>query len=770
MKGLKQDGTSYHEMNASERLLVSLRLPASKPSVKKEVRFLKPHDQKIKKIIIPHTTPGYTKKTRILMNDDDVFKNSPDDKLMPIVLQNQVTGDRKRKKEPINTAYIPDVNEMLSRESTSLKSHPSFRGSCSFSPTKPTEFKSFRKSRSASNFKLVAHNVNPPTTYVESIKQTSDSSSPHALPTSPMEKARRPYTLYAESLRQLLPKEPMLLYSKSDDALLKQADEFALRSEQRLPITRVIKTEILDNDEVEVKEPEVVLSSTPPNRQKSSTYNPLKITDVSIPTESDIPNFGDVVVKDQMSSILNINDKTDRTWKSVICPAILPIRIDLKRRDKLGKTEYIKRAPESFSLWRKIKQRNCKQLFSEFVMQRLALDFQIMKPEDQSTRETETIDMCQENNIHRIVYDEEGQNIVVTKWTKKWRWDQEFLWTHEKNMHPDSDVADHSDQISKNHYYHLWSQLNDKFMLVHDNFLETHEKSGKFWSGVDRLCASSEGDEHQMECSKSRRLKFTVVPNAELRRAESSDLDELKQQQCKRFREWIAAITCQNDTGRGKTIEDMGIQIYTRKSETKRPQCITKRIRIVLPRQWADRFSWIRLLYDSVYDPETFYDVEVRWLVSSAFQVKTFISNMRGACKALGQLKKIHVIQHKKKQDPFNVHVHIYPPNANVSTQVQKDLVLMFGFLEDSNHSAYLKRYRHKTCCCEVRIDSALKFTWITNHLADPPRNYEQMSRKLYNDVVAHVRAFEIEDIWNRSVDDQFLPRSNSYPVYPQTV
>lgn len=392
--------------------------------------------------------------------------------------------------------------------------------------------------------------------------------------------------------------------------------------------------------------------------------------------------------------------------------------------------------------------RTCKQLLDEFVMQRLVGDFQIMKREGESGQET-TIDMCQENNIHRIVYNEEGYNIAITKWTKKWRWDQEFLKT--KNTHHD-DNTDDSDPISTNHYYHLWSYFYGRFILVQENFWETHEKSAKFWSGIDRICLSSE-DEHQVDCSKSRRIKFTLVPfNASVNPSKTSE--QIFEEQGIHFRNWIAAITQlpksgpDQQHGPGKTTEEMGILIYTSESGLERPQCGPRRVRIPLERQWHDRFTWIWLSYDSVYDPETFFDIEISWLVASGYQLKSFISNIRSACKPLGKLVQIPVYQSATKQDPFNVHAQIQLQSSLISRHAQLDLVRLFDFVKDANHSTLWKQYRHSTCSCVVRVDSSKQhneiFTWITNHLSEPPSIYATLSRKHFRQVSEHIRKLEI--------------------------
>jgi len=669
-----------------------------------------------------HNIPVYSRRQGA-MNDDHVFDEHSDD------TEDKFVGKYQIASQPLAT---------------------------SFSPTHSESYGSFP------NLNQISHMRCPPTLYKESMRPAGeDSPSPE-----------RTGNCYTEASRLTLdvsePSPPFEKCTPKSDISKLSLESFGrvARVDEGKPIVRVLQTEILDSHDLESgsfrlkglgAKPNT--DSAPPKNIKKD-INPLRWKEnMALPVPCDIPNFEEILFrKNQFWSILSRNDtgEQDLLWKSVICPVTLPLTTKSSLREKLAKAEYVKRAPELFSVGNKVGKdmelRTCKQLLDEFVMQRLAGDFQIMKREGESGQET-TIDMCQENNIHRIVYNEEGYNIAITKWTKKSRWDQEFLKT-KNTQHDDNTDIDDSDPISKNHYYYLWSYFYGRFILVQENFWEEHEMSGNFWSGIDRLLTSSE-DEHQVDCSKSRRIKFTLVPcTASVN--PSKTLEQIFEEQCIHFRNWIAAITqlpksgSDQQCGPGKTPEEMGILIYTSGSGLERPQCGPRRMRIPLERQWHDRFSWIWLGYDSVYDPETFFDIEISWLVASGYQLKSFISNIRSACKPLGRLVQIPLIPYQSatKQNPFNVHAQIQLQSSLISRLAQLDLVRLFDFVKDANHSTEWKQYRHSTCSCVVRVDSSKKyhevFTWITNHLSEPPSIYASVSRKLFRQVSEHIKKLEI--------------------------
>jgi len=429
------------------------------------------------------------------------------------------------------------------------------------------------------------------------------------------------------------------------------------------------------------------------------------------------------------SSILSRTDSGQRNlrlWKSVVCPATLPLTTDMNRLEKLAKGEYIKSAPLTFCFGKDVKLASSRALLDEFVMQRLAGDFQIMELDDK--RVSGSIDMCQENSIHQIIHDEDGQNIVITKWTKKWRWEQELRNTRVKNDDKDSNACD---QIMKSYSYNVWNPFSASYVKVKESFIKTHERSGEFWNNVDHFCARSVDDgELEMDGLRAQRIKFALTPAAVGLEVAS---------QC--FRNWIACITHHPVTGRWRTAKDLGIKVGDH------PLCTTRRTSISLPRQWPDRDCWVDLFYDTVYDPAKFYYVEVRWLVSSAFQVKGLICKMRNGCRSLGELYSVPVSQSTLKRDPFHVHATIQLKNMKIFEQVVGDLVQIFGFIEDTSHDRLWKQYQHSTCCCAVRIDSSKIFTWVTNSLSKPPKIHFEASYKLYFEFSAHITKLESKDI-----------------------
>jgi len=701
-----------------------------------------------KKVLVPFVAPGYNSKRQQNMSDDHVFDEHSDD------AEEWIEGKEIFSIQTPWASFSPSVSE----------SHGSV---CTFNH--------------------ISHMRRPPTLYKESMRPALDEiPSPWESFNSLPEASRwswevtEPSTINEKAT-------PRSENSKlSDDSVGRVA---AL--DESKPAVRVLQTEIRCSHDVEsgALAMKGVVSKTntdsvnkfnrsrPKNEKK--VFNPLRWTRSTVlPVPCDIPNFEELLFREnQFSSILNRNDtgEQDLLWKSVICPARLPLTAKSSLREKLAKAKYIKRAPELFSLGKSTEKRTCKQLLDEFVMQRLTGDFQIMKPEVEPGQKTTIFDMCQENNIHRIVYNEEGYNIAITKWTKKWRWDQEFLKT--KNTDP-NDNKDDSDPISKNHYYHLWSYFYGRFILVQENFWETHEKPARFWSGVDRLCASSEEYEHQVECSKSKRIKFTLVPGSGTPDTTKTP-KQILEERCINFKDWIATITQPPKAGPdkrhepGKTMEEMRIKIYTREQGVERPWCVSRRVRIPLPRQWRDRFSWLWLSYDSVYDPETFFDIEISWLVASGYQLKSFVSTMRSASKSLGRIVQIPVYQSAIKQDPFNVNAQIKLQSSFISTKAQLDLVRLFNFLEDINHSTSSKQYRHLTCSCVVRVDSNKNcsqiFTWITNHLSEPPSIYADQSRTLFREVSEHIRRLEIcTDVLAKMVNTLASAEANCTESSPQ--
>jgi len=670
-------------------------------------------------VLVPYNVPKSSTR-QVNMSDDHVFDERLDD------TEEWNKGKVQIASEPLTTSFSPSVSE----------------------------YSSF------SNLNQISHMRRPPTLYKESMRRSIEDPASVEI----FRKSKTPSLGLNESSptrEKSTPKSESSIASEDSVGRVPVLDESK-------PTVRVLQTEIIGSHDVDVgilSEKEggaqriVSKFNRSPLKSERKALNPLRWSgnNMALSVPSDIPNFEEIIFrKNQYSSILSRNDTGEQEllWKSVICPVTLPLTTKSSLREKLAKAKYIKRAPELLSVGKNVEQRAGS---FEFVMQRLAGDFQIMKPESDSEEKT-TIDMCQENNIHRIEYSEEGHNIVITKWTKKWRWDQEFLKT--RNTDPGDNTED-SDPISANHYYYLWSYFYERFILVQENFWETHEKSAKFWSDVDKLCASSE-DKHGMDCSKSRKIKFTLVPNTEIPENGKSK-EQIFEERCFHFRDWIAAITqppkCGLDQRRepGKTTEDMGIKTYTKEMGVERPQCGYRTVRIPLKRQWRDRFSWIWLTYDSVYDPDTFYDIQISWLVSSGYQLKSFVSTMRSTCKSLGRLVQIPVNQNTTKQDPFNVHAQIQLQNSFISRQAQLDLVRQFHFVYVANHSTLWKQYRHESCSCVVRVDSSKNysqiFTWITNHLSEPPSIYANLSRKLFRQVSDHVRRLEIcSDLLNNMV------------------
>jgi len=436
------------------------------------------------------------------------------------------------------------------------------------------------------------------------------------------------------------------------------------------------------------------------------------------------------------SSILSkdVSEQNLRLWKSVLCPALLPLTTQLTFQQKLSHSDYQfstypvrirgnrrKKMPSPLAN-QATRILNLKQ---ELIMQRLAGDFQIMVREDDNY-----LDMCQENNIHRIAYDQDREDsLVIERWTKKVTLNKEVERASETvgprlaGGDPDDPLEDaFEDEVLQRYYYHLWSDLHNAFVLVPDNFQEHHEKSGRFWSRMDRLCADQDDqisthdftsiDRQLRDMPKARRLRYTLVPSeALLPGKEGGDRKKAAADNCRAFVKWIEKIS-------GKTTDQLRIKVVDHEAgeNEKKPRCYTDSVKISLPRQWNDRPTWMRFAYDTVYDPEIFFHIEIHWLVASSVQIRQFIQEVKHAAKVNKLvIKQIPSQQLKKLQDPFHLNVTI---QTVVPTGARIDILENNGFLHDRNHWM-TTQYRHHTCCAVVRLDTKQKLTWITNYL-DP--------------------------------------------------
>merc|ERR1719464_1438149 len=163
-------------------------------------------------------------------------------------------------------------------------------------------------------------------------------------------------------------------------------------------------------------------------------------------------------------------------------------------------------------------------------------------------------------------------------------------------------------------------------------------------------------------------------------------------------------------------------------AEGDKPKCIRTSVRRNLPRQWDDRPTWIRFTFDTVYDPEIFFNIELHWLVASSVQIRQFLAEMKRAAKSNGlvikQIPSQQVEKLKKLQDPFHMHATI---QTRLEESAQKEILEDNGFIHDRNPSPQqYATWRHRSCCAVVRVDyparrvgGATQLTWITNYL-DP--------------------------------------------------
>jgi len=140
---------------------------------------------------------------------------------------------------------------------------------------------------------------------------------------------------------------------------------------------------------------------------------------------------------------------------------------------------------------------------------------------------------------------------------------------------------------------------------------------------------------------------------------------------------------------------------------------LDKVLRVNMDKSKTDRPEWIILRYDSVFNPNSCYHMEIDWMISTGCIVDDFLKSV---IFRKAKMCGVSLVQVPTDQIPNPFHVPIHIPILPIElwqslqpTALQQILTSKFGFIFDS-----LVGFVHKSGCCFLSMNET-GFQWRIN-------------------------------------------------------
>jgi len=131
-------------------------------------------------------------------------------------------------------------------------------------------------------------------------------------------------------------------------------------------------------------------------------------------------------------------------------------------------------------------------------------------------------------------------------------------------------------------------------------------------------------------------------------------------------------------------------------------------------------FKPLRVLvvqYDTEYDPETCWHIEVQWVAAAGHNVGSWVDAMRRKFRNSPYFNMIQIptAQPSKTADAFHPPILLQLPVPALNRIAQRYL-MHHDFWLDSSRTGWRKQYLHHTGMALVRVVSE-GLLWLSNHL-----------------------------------------------------
>eukprot|EP01083_Nonionella_stella_P054578 144078_1 len=429
----------------------------------------------------------------------------------------------------------------------------------------------------------------------------------------------------------------------------------------------------------------------------------------------------------------------DDQWKTLICPAILPLTNDTDfKQDVLECSKNVYKSNWQIGM-------TSPGLLNEMVLQRLTQDCQLMKTHHVQNENIRIAVLNTQTYIHQLTHIWGDPNVFITRYMDNRLADKEsnILYKRDQTNFKAKEKGEVEEQtdiyqqvlstFSVPYNYNLWNDHREIFQNYTVKLAEQHQLYN--WTKLDKVCAEYCDDiENDL---KARRIRFALIPNLN-----ESDSDGTI---IKNFVAWFTDITSTS------SITKCGIEIIKRDRKYYDPSTWhtqgeyisdplqigfdssveikkAKRLKIELESEWSDRNTYLILKYDTMYDPNVVFHFQLYWLIATGNAICKFVENIKKKANKLNlRLIPVPSAQPKKIADPFSKTMSVENTSmlsskvmVRIHLELQTALINKFGFMLDThyatNKAMTALQFMHRDGCAIVRWHSkSLSFTWVPN-------------------------------------------------------
>lgn len=421
-------------------------------------------------------------------------------------------------------------------------------------------------------------------------------------------------------------------------------------------------------------------------------------------------------------------------WTTFVSPAILPLRNDIEfKQNAMEASKNVYKADWQIGA-------NNKYILNEMILQRLTQDFQLMKviEHQQQIVNIKTHVLNTQTYIHKLSQTFPDPNITITRYVDDRLAKKEnniLLLQNDKINEKNIDVYQQVvTAFSLIYNYNLWNDHREVFQNYSVKLAEQHQLYD--WTKLDQVCAGYKNDiENDL---KARRIRFAIIPSLSSNSCSYSTLIE-------NFKKWFTTMT------NTKNISESGIKInnkdpcyydasqWTLESnddnnnddidrsrigfDSMNQILKAKRLIIKLESEWKGRNTFLIIKYDTIYDPNVVFHLQIYWLIATGYQISKFVDSIKRSAKSLSlHLINVPSAQPQKIADPFSKTLTVEAKdgkllNKTVSIHLQNALISLFNFSLDTNYPNRKQLYfMHNDGCCIVRWNDGKGFTWVPNN------------------------------------------------------
>lgn len=392
-------------------------------------------------------------------------------------------------------------------------------------------------------------------------------------------------------------------------------------------------------------------------------------------------------------------------WKSITYPALLPLTTDYFPSPIELKTFY-QEYPSTLSLHpdENLFQDQTDQLLKELIAQRLAQGCQLVRLDNVVEGEKESsFCMSAGYTFHKLSYEPSTQNIDVKIYLSKKKLMQSqsgYSYKYFVRTHNTGRVIPKSVEMSYEAMaYYKWNNVDHLVC----GYCSEFQSSMRYWTTSLCLVTSEKNFDRTSVVEGFLKLKDFFVQRATKTSDESlSQMDiEIAQlpQKSKTHLEELNKVSEDEETSSHEALPSSPIE--------------RKSIRVDMDKSKTNRYEWIQIKYDTLFDPNHSYHLDFQWIVATGCVVNDFISQCARKAKSFGLTLFFIPKDYRTEQlfySPSKGTIDFKNTNLEVTAAIETTLLDYLDFvpMKSKNH------YIHRTGYVIIIFDDMI-FEWIVN-------------------------------------------------------